>query len=205
MVHDPLGVLEPAHGLARFPELRQDPGGGSEQDREPDGDVPGSDHRDPVLEHGMSPRPVTLHEMKDAAGRGGQAHGVGMMRGLGEPSGLGVVLMRLGKSPEFGQAQDQPVTVKDGSGGGAVKVLVDPIGRQCGEVVGGQLDHSLVVSPEVVSQLEMGGGEDAKSQVPETCDRLALSAEKRPAETYSCMNDFVIVSVDMKMRRVTAA
>ena len=50
---------------------------------------------------------------------------------------------------------------------GSSEILVDPVGGQRREVVGGQLDHPLVLAPVVMRLLEIGRGEDAESQVPE--------------------------------------
>ena len=45
--------------------------------------------------------------------------------------------------------------------------LVDPVGGQRREVIGGQLDRPLELAPEVVRLREIGRGQDAESQVPE--------------------------------------
>ncbi len=52
-------------------------------------------------------------------------------------------------------------------GAASPEILVDPIGRQHGEVVGGQFNHPLILTPEVMRLHEIARGEDAKSQVPE--------------------------------------
>ena len=89
------------------------------------------------------------------------------MRRLGEPERLGLVLGRLSKSAELGEAHDQPVAIVDRYRRGRSERLVDPVGGQRREVVGGQLDHPLVLAPVVVRLLEIGRGQDAESQVSE--------------------------------------
>ena len=66
------------------------------------------------------------------------------------------------KSAELGEAHDQPVAIVDRWRSGGSEILVDPIGGQRREVIGGKLDHPLVVAPVVVRLLEIGRGEDAK-------------------------------------------
>ena len=91
---------------------------------------------------------------------------------LGEPDRLGLILGRLGESAELGEAHDQPEAVVDRGWSATSKVLVDPIGGQRREVVGGKLDHPFVLAAEVLHLLEIRRGEDAKLQVPQLpCDR----------------------------------
>ena len=101
------------------------------------------------------------------AARWARADGVRMLRRLGEPDRLGFVLGRLGESAELGEAHDQPAAIVDRRRCGGSEILVDPVGGQRREVVGGQLDHPLVLAPVVMRLLEIARGEDAESQVPE--------------------------------------
>ena len=94
--------------------------------------------------------------MERARGEVGQTDGERMMRRLGEPDRLGFVLGRLGESAELGEAHDQPGAIVDRWRCGVSEILVDPVGGQRREVVGGQLDHPLVLAPVVVRLLEIG-------------------------------------------------
>ena len=105
--------------------------------------------------------------MEQARGEVGQADGERMLGRFGEADRLGFVLGRLGESAELGEAHDQPGPIPDRWGYGKSESLVDPIGRQHGEVAGGQLNHPLILTPEVMRLHEIARGEDAKSQVPE--------------------------------------
>ena len=78
----------------------------------------------------------------------GPADGERMLRWLGEPDRLGFVLGRLGESAELGEAHDQKAAIPDRWRRGVSEILVDPVGRQRREIVGGQLDHPLVLAPE---------------------------------------------------------
>ena len=68
---------------------------------------------------------------------------------------------------EFGEAHDQPGPIPDRWGYNKSEILVDPVGRQRGEVAGGQFNHPIILTPEVIRLHEIARGEDAKSQVPE--------------------------------------
>ncbi len=103
--------------------------------------------------------------MKRARSTVGLTNGECMLRRLGEPDRLGFELGRLGESTELREAHDQPVSIIDRSRRGGSEVLVNPFGRQHGEVVGGQLDHPLVVAPVVMRLLEITRREDAEFQV----------------------------------------
>jgi hypothetical protein len=97
----------------------------------------------------------------------GKSDGVRMLRRFGEPDRLGFVRGRLGESAELGQAHDQPGAVVDRRRCGVSEIRVGPVGRQGREIVGGQLDHPLMLAAEVLRLLEIARGEDAESQVPE--------------------------------------
>ena len=86
---------------------------------------------------------------------------------LGDPERLNLVLGRLDESAELGEAPDQPVAIEARYRRGGSERLVDPGCGQRREVIGGQLDHPLVVASVVVRLLEIAGGQDAESQVPE--------------------------------------
>ena len=58
--------------------------------------------------------------------------------------------------PSSGEAHDQPAAIVDRCRCGVPEILVDPVGGQRREVVGGQLDHPLVLAPVVVRLLEIG-------------------------------------------------
>ena len=75
--------------------------------------------------------------MKRARGTVGLTDGERMLRRLGEPDRLDFVLGRLDESTELREAHDQPVAIIDRSRRGGSEILVDPFGRQHGEVVGG--------------------------------------------------------------------
>ena len=105
--------------------------------------------------------------MERARGAVGESNGVRMMRRLDGPDRLGFVLGCLGESAEIGEAHDQPDAIVDGCWRGVSEILVDPIGGQRREVVGGQLNHPLVVAPPVMRLCEKARGENAESQVTE--------------------------------------
>ena len=106
---------------------------------------------------------------------------VRMLRRLGEPDRLGGVLLGLGESAELGEAQDEPAAIVDRWRGGGAEILVDPLGGQDREIVGGQLDDPLVLAPKVVRLLEVRRPEDAESQVPEASGDVqrAVAAHER--------------------------
>ena len=62
---------------------------------------------------------------------------------------------------------------------GVPEILVDPVGGQRREVVGGQLDHPLVLAPEVMRLLEKARGEDAELQVSEALGDLQRAGPGR--------------------------
>src|SRR5215472_957666 len=100
-----------------------------------------------------------------------------MMNRLGEPERLGRVLGRLSESAELSEAPDQPVAIEDRYRRGGSERLVDPGCGQRREVIGGQLDHPLVVTSVVVRLLEIDAGQEAELQVPEApCDLQRLGA-----------------------------
>ena len=74
--------------------------------------------------------------------------------------------------PELGEAHDQPRATEDRCRHGHAKIFVNPFGGQRREVVGGELDHVLVLAAIVVRLLEIARGEDAKPQVPEALGDL---------------------------------
>jgi hypothetical protein len=78
------------------------------------------------------------------------------------------MLHRLGESAELRETQAQPDAIVDRCRCGAPEIVGDPVGGQDREVVGSQLDHPLVLAPEVTRILKIGCSEDAESQVPET-------------------------------------
>ena len=63
-----LPFSEPAQRLARFAELGQYPGGGGDRHRELEDDVPGSEHRDPMLNQYTRLRPVAVVDVEPARG-----------------------------------------------------------------------------------------------------------------------------------------
>ena len=92
---------------------------------------------------------------------------------------LRLVFGRLGESPELGEAHDQPSTTEDRCRHGHAEIFVDPFGGQRREVVGGELDHALVVAAIVARLLEIACGEDAKPQVPEALRDLQGAGARR--------------------------
>ena len=121
----------------------------------PEDGVPRPSHRIPLLDQRARFRPVALEQVKRARGAVGQADGVRMTRRLGEPDRLGFVLGRLGESAELGEAQWPASDVRRPMPGGASEGLIDPVGGQRREIVGGQFDRPLVFAPEVVRLLEI--------------------------------------------------
>ena len=105
--------------------------------------------------------------MEHARGEVGQADGERMLGRFGEPDRLGFVPGRFGESAEFGEAHDQPGAIPDRWRASKSEILVDPVGRQRGEVAGGQFNHPIILTPDVMRLREIACGEDAKSQVPE--------------------------------------
>ena len=110
-----------------------------------------------MLDQGARLRPVALEEVERARGAVGQTDGERMLRRLGEPDRLGLVLGRLGELPSWArlmtsQARSRPMAVR------RPEILVDPVGGQRREVVGGQLDHPLVLAPVVMRLLEIARG-----------------------------------------------
>jgi hypothetical protein len=87
---------------------------------------------------------------------------------LGESDHLGLVAGHLGESAELSEALDQPVSIVDGYWGRPAKILVNAFGRQRREVICGQLDRSLVLSPVVMHLQEIGRGENA--EIPEVVE-----------------------------------
>ena len=85
---------------------------------------------------------------------------------LGQPEYFGLVRGGLGESAEFGEAPDEPVTIVDRCGLDVPEILADPVGGQCGKVVGRERENPLVLAPIVVRLLEKARGEDAELQVP---------------------------------------
>src|SRR5262245_52598413 len=101
-----------------------------------------------------------------------QAFGVRMLGRFGEADRLGFVLGRFGESAELGKAYDQPGAIPDGWGCKHSESLVDPVGMQCGEVAGGQLNHPIIRTLDVMRVDERACGKEAKSQVPEASGDL---------------------------------
>src|SRR5207302_188739 len=166
-----LAFPKPIQGLARLTELREDPGRGSDRGRKREDDVPRSVQHDSVFYQRAGFGPVTFKKAEYAGSMVGSTNGERMMRRLGEPDRLGLILGRLGESAELGEAHDQPEAVVDRGWSAASEVLVDSIGGQRREVFGGKLDHPFVLAPEVLHLLETSRGEDAKLQVPPVpCD-----------------------------------
>ena len=176
-----LALPEPGQRLARVAELRKDPGGGGDRMGKGEDDIPRPVRRDPVLDQWARLHPGTLVEVKPARGEVGLTDGVRVMTRLGEPEGLGRVLGRLGESAELDEASDRPVAIGDRSRCGGSEMLVDQVGGQRREVIGGQLDHPPVVTPVVVRLLEVGRGREAESQVAEALGNLqrASTGHKR--------------------------
>jgi len=116
----------------------------------------------------------------------GLANGVHMTDRFSELGRLGFVFGCLGESPELGEAHDQPAAIKHRWGRPDSEILVDPIARQRRDVGRGQLDHSLVLAPEIVHMLEIGVSEDAESQVPEPRDdgRRARAGHERLVQLF---------------------
>src|SRR5262249_17532779 len=91
-----------------------------------------------------------------------------MLGRLGQPNRLGGMLDDLGESAGRDEAQTEPTSIVDRWRCGGSEIVVDPVGRYGGEVTGGQLDHSLVLTSKVVRLLEVRRRQDAQSQVAET-------------------------------------
>src|SRR5262245_19278615 len=82
-----------------------------------------------------------------------------------KPDHLSFGLGRFGESAELGEAHEEPATVEDRWRGVEPEVLGDPLGRQRGEVVGGQRHNSLGLAPEMMRLLKIGRGGNAESRV----------------------------------------
>ena len=57
--------------------------------------------------------------------------------------------------------------IEDGCRCELPRILVDPVGGQRREVIGGQLDHPFVLAPEVMRLHEIARGENAEFEVPQ--------------------------------------
>ena len=123
-----------------------------------------------------------------------------MMRRLGEPDHLRFPLDRLGESAELGQARDEEEAIVDRWRRRTSEVVVDPVGRQRREIVGGQLDHPLVLAPDRVHLDEKARAEDAKLEVLEAPGDLQSAG--------ACYQRFVHLAeegVDVRHERADAA
>src|SRR5262244_1135650 len=90
-----------------------------------------------------------------------------MLRPHRDPERLGYGLDRFGESAELAQARHQPDAIEDRCRLTSSEELIDPVGGEHAEVVGGQLDDPLVLASLVVRLLEEACGEDAESYIPE--------------------------------------
>src|SRR5262249_38800813 len=85
-----------------------------------------------------------------------------MLGRFSEADRLRLVLGRLGESAQFGEAHDQPGATKDRCRYSHPEILVDPLGGQRGEIIGGELDDALVLAPIVVRLLKIAGARNTK-------------------------------------------
>ena len=106
-----------------------------------------------------------LEEGELARSEVGHTDGGRMLRRLSEPDRFGCILGCRREPAELGEAQDQPEAIEDGCRHKVSERLVDPVGGQRREVVGGQLDHPLVLAPIVMRLFEKARTEDAERQV----------------------------------------
>src|SRR2546426_11690966 len=95
-------------------------------------------------------RPVALKEVEHARCAVGLAHGVRMVRRLGEPDRLGCVLGRLGESAELGEAHDELDAIVDRCRCGVSEMLVDSLGGARPWGVGWQFHYPGVINPGVM-------------------------------------------------------
>ena len=103
----------------------------------------------------------------------GRTNGERMLGRPGEPEQLGLIRGRLGESAELGETADHPEATVDRYRYGAVSErLVDPVGGQRREAIGGQLDRLLEIAPVEMRLREIGRGQDAEPQVPEAPGNL---------------------------------
>src|SRR5215813_14709764 len=115
-----------------------------------------------MLEQRARLRPVTLQQVNRACVIVGYADGERMLRPRRDPERLSCGLDRFGESAELGQAHHQLATIEDRYGLVGSEELIDPVGGEHGEVVGGQLDDPLMLAQEVVRLQEAACGEDAE-------------------------------------------
>src|SRR5215831_7079033 len=151
---------EPAQALARLAELRQGPGGGDDRCGEQLADVPRPAHCCRMLEQRARLCPVTPQQVNRAYDVVGEADDERMLRPRRDSDRLGFGLRRFGESAELGQASHQPEAIVDRWGLTGSEELIDPVGGEHTEVVGGQLDCPLVLAPDVVRLHEVASGED---------------------------------------------
>ena len=124
----------------------------------------------------------------------GHADAVRVLRRLGEPDRLDGVPGRLVEPAQLGEAPHERDAIVDRRRREPSERLVDPVRGQRREVVGGQLDHALVVASKVVRLLENVRGDDAELQIPEALgdlpgagavgDRLVQLAEQRVGDRH---------------------
>ena len=135
-----LSLAEPVQRLARFAKLRQCPGGGGDRGGKLKDDVSRAHYRNPVLDQCPRLGPVALEEAERPCGEVGPADGMRVLRRFGEPNRLGFVLGGFGESAELGKAHGQVGAIEDRGGTAMAKILGDPVGGQCREVVRRKLD-----------------------------------------------------------------
>src|SRR5215472_12765247 len=131
-----LALPEPVQSFARLAKLGPCPSGGGNRGMKLKVNVSRPIHCDHMLEPRARFWPVALEEVACAGGVVGQADGVVILRGLGEPERLSFVLGGLCESAKFGETNDQVEAVVDRRGGGKSEILVDAVHGYHGEIVG---------------------------------------------------------------------
>ena len=126
----------------------------------------------------------------------GPTDGVRVLGWLGELDRLRLVFGRLGESAELGEAHDQPSATEDRCRHGHAEIFVDPFGGQRREVLGGDLDHVLVLAPVVVRLLEIARGEECEASSRRA--RWAISRARVPVTRASSSSSSVDRTVVMK-------
>jgi hypothetical protein len=86
---------------------------------------------------------------------------------------------RFGESATFGETLDQATPVPDRRGAAKAESLVDPVGRQSGEVAGGQFNYPIILTPGAMHLNQKARGDNAKSQIVEAPGGLGPNGVSR--------------------------
>src|SRR5262252_3954193 len=104
----------PTQSGAPFAALREDPSGGGDRVGKTDTDVPREVRSDRTFKQRTGLCPVAHEEAEDTRSEVRPTDGYLTVRRFGEePSCLGLALARFMESAKLGEAQDQPVAIKE--------------------------------------------------------------------------------------------